>query len=125
MTAVAVSWDFLTKLSIALAQRSNGVFASPFADWREEQGIKELADVSTCESFIVGAAGRRSTLSMDHDGEPNRHLRETDLKLTLVDWRAAVRFHGHQLHRSADALGSWSISQDSVRMEQPTISLRS
>jgi galactokinase/CTP:molybdopterin cytidylyltransferase MocA len=35
-----------------LAQRRNGVFACPVADWREEQGIKQLADVSTCESFI-------------------------------------------------------------------------
>jgi CTP:molybdopterin cytidylyltransferase MocA len=36
-----------------LAQRSNGVFASPIADWREEQGIKQLADVSTCATFIA------------------------------------------------------------------------
>ena len=36
-----------------LAQRSNGVFAGPIADWREEQGIKKLADVSTCASFIA------------------------------------------------------------------------
>ncbi len=35
-----------------LAQRRSGVFAAPIADWREEQGIKQLADVSTCESFI-------------------------------------------------------------------------
>jgi N-acetylgalactosamine kinase len=37
----------------SLAQRSNGVFAGPIADWREEQGIKELADVSACASFIA------------------------------------------------------------------------
>ena len=36
-----------------LAQRSNGVFAGPIADSREEQGIKKLADVSTCASFIA------------------------------------------------------------------------
>jgi N-acetylgalactosamine kinase len=36
-----------------LAQRSNGVFAGPIADWREEQGIKTLADVSACASFIA------------------------------------------------------------------------
>jgi len=36
-----------------LARRSNGVFAGPIADWREEQGIKELADVSACASFIA------------------------------------------------------------------------
>lgn len=36
-----------------LARRSNGVFAGPIADWREEQGIKELSDVSTCASFIA------------------------------------------------------------------------
>jgi CTP:molybdopterin cytidylyltransferase MocA len=36
-----------------LARRSNGVFAGPIADWREEQGIKKLADVSACASFIA------------------------------------------------------------------------
>ena len=36
----------------ALAQRNDGVFASPIADWREEQGIKQLADLATCEQFI-------------------------------------------------------------------------
>jgi len=36
----------------ALAQRNNGVFASPIADWREEQGIKQLADLAVCEQFI-------------------------------------------------------------------------
>jgi galactokinase/CTP:molybdopterin cytidylyltransferase MocA len=36
-----------------LAQRSNGVIAGPIADWREEQGIKKLADVSACASFIT------------------------------------------------------------------------
>jgi hypothetical protein len=36
----------------SLARRKNGVFACPIADWREEQGIKRLEDVSTCERFI-------------------------------------------------------------------------
>jgi N-acetylgalactosamine kinase len=36
-----------------LARRTNGVFAGPIADWREEQGIKQLADISACASFIA------------------------------------------------------------------------
>ena len=36
----------------ALAARKFGVFASPFADAREEQGIKRLEDVSRCETFL-------------------------------------------------------------------------
>ena len=36
----------------ALASRKFGVFASPFADAREEQGIKRLEDVSRCERFL-------------------------------------------------------------------------
>ncbi|HEX3252932.1 MAG TPA: sugar phosphate nucleotidyltransferase [Pyrinomonadaceae bacterium] len=36
-----------------LAQRHNGVFAGPIADWREEQGIKKIADVTACASFIA------------------------------------------------------------------------
>jgi bifunctional N-acetylglucosamine-1-phosphate-uridyltransferase/glucosamine-1-phosphate-acetyltransferase GlmU-like protein len=43
---------FPNELISALAQRKSGVFASPFADRREEQGIKQLADVSRCEKFI-------------------------------------------------------------------------
>jgi N-acetylgalactosamine kinase len=35
-----------------LAQRESGVFACPIADWREEQGIKQLDDISACELFI-------------------------------------------------------------------------
>jgi galactokinase len=35
-----------------LALREFGVFASPIADWREEQGIKKLQDVETCKRFI-------------------------------------------------------------------------
>ena len=37
----------------ALASRKFGVFASPFADAREEQGIKRAVDLSRCESFLV------------------------------------------------------------------------
>lgn len=36
----------------ALAARKCGVFASPFADPREEQGIKRLEDLSRCERFM-------------------------------------------------------------------------
>ena len=37
----------------ALAARKHGVFASPFADPREEQGIKRLEDLSRCERFMT------------------------------------------------------------------------
>ena len=40
-----------------LAQRVTGVFAGPIADWREEQGIKQLVDVSACASFIAELQG--------------------------------------------------------------------
>jgi bifunctional N-acetylglucosamine-1-phosphate-uridyltransferase/glucosamine-1-phosphate-acetyltransferase GlmU-like protein len=36
----------------ALAPRKFGVFASPFADAREEQGIKRAEDLSSCERFL-------------------------------------------------------------------------
>ena len=36
----------------ALASRKFGVFASPFADAREEQGIKRAEDVPRCERFL-------------------------------------------------------------------------
>ena len=36
----------------SLAKRKNGVFACAIADWREEQGIKQLEDLSRCEQFI-------------------------------------------------------------------------
>lgn len=36
----------------ALAARKGGVFASPFADPREVQGIKRLEDLSRCERFL-------------------------------------------------------------------------
>ena len=35
-----------------LGPRKSGVFACPIADPREEQGIKQLADVAKCERFI-------------------------------------------------------------------------
>ena len=37
----------------ALASRKYGVFASPFADAREEQGIKHAEDISRCETFLA------------------------------------------------------------------------
>jgi bifunctional UDP-N-acetylglucosamine pyrophosphorylase/glucosamine-1-phosphate N-acetyltransferase len=43
---------FPNEVISALAQRKFGVFASPFADPREEQGIKRLQDLSRCERFI-------------------------------------------------------------------------
>ena len=43
---------FPNELINMLARRENGVIACPIADRREEQGIKELADLSTCEQFI-------------------------------------------------------------------------
>jgi galactokinase/UTP-glucose-1-phosphate uridylyltransferase len=44
---------FPNEMISELARRSNGVFAGPIADRREEQGIKELANVSACASFIA------------------------------------------------------------------------
>jgi galactokinase/CTP:molybdopterin cytidylyltransferase MocA len=43
---------FPNELINSLARRKHGVFACPIADWREEQGIKRLEDLSTCERFI-------------------------------------------------------------------------
>lgn len=43
---------FPNELINALATRRFGVFGSPFADPREEQGIKRLEDVSRCEQFL-------------------------------------------------------------------------
>jgi len=43
---------FPNELISTFAQRASGVFASPFADPREEQGIKQVADLSRCERFI-------------------------------------------------------------------------
>jgi galactokinase/CTP:molybdopterin cytidylyltransferase MocA len=44
---------FPNELINTLAPRTGGVFASPFADPREEQGIKRLEDVSRCEQFLA------------------------------------------------------------------------
>ena len=43
---------FPNEVISALAQRKLGVFAVPFADAREEQGIKRLEDLARCERFI-------------------------------------------------------------------------
>jgi bifunctional N-acetylglucosamine-1-phosphate-uridyltransferase/glucosamine-1-phosphate-acetyltransferase GlmU-like protein len=43
---------FPNELITALASRKLGVFATPCADAREEQGIKRLEDVAHCEKFI-------------------------------------------------------------------------
>ena len=43
-----------------LAQREHGVFASPIADPREEQGIKNFEDVSRCAQFISELAAEQS-----------------------------------------------------------------
>jgi hypothetical protein len=43
---------FPNELINSLARQKNGVFACPIADWREEQGIKRLEDLSICERFI-------------------------------------------------------------------------
>jgi N-acetylgalactosamine kinase len=43
---------FPNELISSLAERKDGVFACPIADWREEQGIKRHEDLSTCERFI-------------------------------------------------------------------------
>jgi hypothetical protein len=43
---------FPNELINFLSSRKNGVLAFPIADWREEQGIKTLNDVSICERSI-------------------------------------------------------------------------
>jgi hypothetical protein len=43
---------FPNEVISALASRKFGVFASPFADAREEQGIKRAEDQSRCERFL-------------------------------------------------------------------------
>ncbi|HET6975185.1 MAG TPA: galactokinase family protein [Pyrinomonadaceae bacterium] len=43
---------FPNEVISALAPRKHGVFAIPFADAREEQGIKRLEDLECCERFI-------------------------------------------------------------------------
>jgi hypothetical protein len=43
---------FPNELINYFAGRESGVLACPFADGREEQGIKTLGDVTLCERFI-------------------------------------------------------------------------
>ena len=59
------------ELISTLAQLDSGVFASPFADPREVQGIKQLADVSRCEQFISELEQEEQTArALDgHDGK--------------------------------------------------------
>ena len=52
---------FPNELITALASRKFGVFASPFADAREEQGIKRLEDVSRCEKFLSELKAEETT----------------------------------------------------------------
>jgi bifunctional N-acetylglucosamine-1-phosphate-uridyltransferase/glucosamine-1-phosphate-acetyltransferase GlmU-like protein len=44
---------FPNELTNYFAEREHGVFACPIADGREEQGIKKLEDIATCERFIT------------------------------------------------------------------------
>ena len=62
---------FPNELISALAQRESGVLASPFADRREAQGIKQLADLSRCERFISELEQEeRTARAFDgHDGK--------------------------------------------------------
>jgi hypothetical protein len=43
---------FPNELICSLAGRPQGVLACPIADWREEKGIKNRADVDRCEQYI-------------------------------------------------------------------------
>jgi galactokinase/CTP:molybdopterin cytidylyltransferase MocA len=52
---------FPNELINALASRKFGVCASPFADPREEQGIKRLEDVWRCEKFISELKADKTT----------------------------------------------------------------
>lgn len=51
---------FPNEVTNRLAKRQNGVFACAIADHREEQGIKQLEDVSTCERFILELENEKS-----------------------------------------------------------------
>ena len=46
------------------AGRQAGVYAAAFADAREEQGIKTLADVARCEQFIRELGGEDSEMGV-------------------------------------------------------------
>ena len=52
---------FPNELIRALASRKSGVCASPFADAREEQGIKRLEDVARCEQFLSELKAEETT----------------------------------------------------------------
>jgi galactokinase/CTP:molybdopterin cytidylyltransferase MocA len=52
---------FPNELITALASRQLGVFATPFADSREEQGIKRLEDVSRCEKLLSELKAEETT----------------------------------------------------------------
>ena len=56
---------FPNEVISVLAQRNFGVFASPFADPREEQGIKRLEDVSRCEQFISELKEEQTVQALD------------------------------------------------------------
>jgi hypothetical protein len=43
---------FPNELICYFAGKEGGVMASPIADWREEKGIKTLADVRLCEQYL-------------------------------------------------------------------------
>ena len=51
---------FPNELINALSKRELGVWASPFADAREEQGIKRLEDVARCEQFMSELKGEET-----------------------------------------------------------------
>lgn len=51
---------FPNELINYFAEGQKGVFACPIADSREEQGIKTLEDVDTCEQFISALAREQS-----------------------------------------------------------------
>ncbi len=53
---------FPNELINYFAEGEKGVFASPIADSREEQGIKTLEDVASCERFISALAQEQTPL---------------------------------------------------------------
>jgi galactokinase/CTP:molybdopterin cytidylyltransferase MocA len=49
---------FPNELVNYFATQAHGVLASPIADSREEQGIKKVSDIATCEQFIAELAAQ-------------------------------------------------------------------